>query len=280
MYIYKRQLFLFIFIFVGWYCATAGLCYPEIKVSESGLQLIQKHCFDTLNKRYNVVFCASEYVPFNTIKFAKWYSLEPEGTLLARNIGKEVYSKELIELAELKSHTLFRGALKENFLSSLPAQNPEPRKRKKEVIRIAVVNDGFQLSRTANRSFVRTKDWEIHEWGVPDNKNKAIPPRLWLSDFYHGAHIASIIAWDKCLKDSVNNCKPLFRNEAQRRGIFLSEMVQFPAVHISETSVDPFSNNNTNPPVSNGSCNVSGNRIVSADSCIRRNLHSDVVFGG
>ena len=96
------------------------------------------------------------------------------------------------------------------FFNSIRApKDIEPRSRKKKIV-IAVVDDGMRITHHDLRDFVWKNPKEIpnnnidddgngyvddiHGWDVADKNNGVTPPKNRLKVFYHGTHIAGIVA--------------------------------------------------------------------------------------
>ena len=88
-------------------------------------------------------------------------------------------------------------------------RNIKPASPKKKIV-IAVVDDGVRITHQDLKEFIWTNPKEIpdnavdddgngyaddiHGWDVADNRNVITPPRERSKDFYHGTHLAGIIA--------------------------------------------------------------------------------------
>jgi hypothetical protein len=88
-------------------------------------------------------------------------------------------------------------------------RNIKPASPKKKIV-IAIVDDGVRITHRDLREFIWTNPKEIpdnavdddgngyvddiHGWDVADNRNVVTPPRKRSKDFYHGTHLAGIIA--------------------------------------------------------------------------------------
>ena len=88
-------------------------------------------------------------------------------------------------------------------------RNIKPASTKKKIV-IAVVDDGVRITHQDLEKFIWTNPKEIpnngidddgngyvddiHGWDVADNKNIVTPPKGRLKDFYHGTHLAGVIA--------------------------------------------------------------------------------------
>ncbi len=96
------------------------------------------------------------------------------------------------------------------FLADIHApRNIKPAPLKKKIV-IAIVDDGVRITHQDLKEFIWTNPQEIpdngidddgngyvddiHGWDVADNTNIVTPPRERSKDFYHGTHLAGIVA--------------------------------------------------------------------------------------
>lgn len=99
---------------------------------------------------------------------------------------------------------------REWFLAAVNTpRDMKPAKGKKKIV-VAVVDDGVRITHQDLKGFIWTNPREIpgnnidddgngfvddvHGWDVADNRNSVIPPQGKLQEYYHGTHLAGIIA--------------------------------------------------------------------------------------
>jgi hypothetical protein len=96
------------------------------------------------------------------------------------------------------------------YLADIHAPGNMKRPSTKNKVVVAVVDDGVRITHQDLEKFIWTNPKEvpdnnidddgngyvddIHGWDVADNKNAVTPPKDRLKDFYHGTHLAGIIA--------------------------------------------------------------------------------------
>ncbi len=228
MLIYKKQIFLFIFIFAGFCCNARELQHLRVKVSQGSTWKELSSRFDKISKQFGLSFKPCHSFPERNSELNRWFAADIDYTEVAQMISKDLYGDKLIECAELNG-IIFLGAFnhkkreyKSNSFLALGSHN-------RKVVKVAVVDDAFRLSHSAIKSFIYTNPKEIignkidddgngyvddiHGWDVSDHDNNVSPPASRLKDFYHGTHLASIIASFNSLIDSISHFKPQCRIE-------------------------------------------------------------------